>query len=92
MRSYRSVSSVGPLYDMLGNVLEWCQDGFRGYTADATVDPIKPTAAGADHVIRGGGWLHPAQLVRAASRHPFVRPGFPLGLFGFRCASSGPSE
>ena len=31
------------LYDMLGNVHEWCHEGKRKYTADAAIDPIGPT-------------------------------------------------
>jgi formylglycine-generating enzyme required for sulfatase activity len=79
------------VYDMLGNVWEWCHDGQRTYTADAVVDPIGPIGAGAHRVTRGGSWGLPAQYVRAAVRdwHP---PGYRGGNLGFRCASSGPSK
>jgi formylglycine-generating enzyme required for sulfatase activity len=78
------------VYDMLGNVWEWCHDGERTYTAGAAVDPMGPTGAGADRVIRGGSWILPAQRVRAAIR-PWFDPGFHATDRGFRCASSGPS-
>jgi formylglycine-generating enzyme required for sulfatase activity len=76
------------LYDMLGNVSEWCHDGMRTYTtADAAVDPMGTTNAGAFRVIRGGSWSNPVYNVRAAYRY-----GYPPDLrsvnLGFRCASS----
>jgi formylglycine-generating enzyme required for sulfatase activity len=76
------------LYDMLGNVWEWCHDGLRDYTQQAGSDPIGPTAAGADRALRGGGWSGPALDVRAALRFAF-QPGLAYALFGFRAASSG---
>jgi formylglycine-generating enzyme required for sulfatase activity len=76
------------LYDMLGNVWEWCHDGKRTYTADTVVDPIGPTGAGADRVFRGGSWDFPARFVRAAGR-VWLDPSFRYGHLGFRCASSG---
>jgi formylglycine-generating enzyme required for sulfatase activity len=79
------------VYDMLGNVMEWCYDGKRTYTADTVVDPIGPTDAGAYRVIRGSSWLNPALNVRAAFRGWFD-PGHRGADLGFRCASSGPSK
>jgi formylglycine-generating enzyme required for sulfatase activity len=76
------------LYDMLSNVWEWCHDGSRTYTADAAVDPMGPTGADADRVVRGGSWRLSARGVRAASRD-WSAPGHRLGFLGFRCASSG---
>ena len=78
------------LYDMLGNVLEWCHDGLRGYTEGVVIDPLGPTEAGAYRVIRGGSWDLPARLVRAADRFWYA-PRRPRRLLGFRCASSGMS-
>ena len=79
------------LYDMLGNVWEWCHDGRRTYTAEAAIDPMGLIGAGAGRVIRGGSWDDSAQLVRAASRL-WNFPGYRLDYLGFRCASSGPSK
>ncbi|MGE0681675.1 MAG: formylglycine-generating enzyme family protein [Candidatus Binatia bacterium] len=76
------------LYDMLGNVAEWCHDGSRDYAEGVVVDPLGPTTAGAHRVIRGGVWVWVAQVVRSAFR--VARPpGVRSVLLGFRCASSG---
>jgi formylglycine-generating enzyme required for sulfatase activity len=76
------------LYDMLGNVWEWCRDGKRDYTADSVTDPIGPLESRICRAIRGGVWSSSARVARAAdrlSRHP--RDGACCYL-GFRCASS----
>lgn len=79
------------LYDMLGNVDEWCHDGLRNYTTDTVIDPLGPITAGAYRVIRGGYWHWNMQYVRSAFRLA-SRPGDRSGLLGFRCASSGVGE
>lgn len=76
------------LYDMLGNIEEWCYGGGRNYTAEIQVDPVEPTETDANRIIRGGGWFSPARVVRAAYRY-WHHPGLALGVLGFRCASSG---
>ena len=76
------------LYDMLGNVSEWCHDGRRKYTADAAIDPMGPTSASTFRVFRGGGWYLHARGVRAANRNR-IRPGLRFDYLGFRCACSG---
>ncbi len=75
------------LHDMLGNVWEWCQDGWRDYVGTTVVDPAVSAEAGADRVIRGGGWGGSARLVRSAYRNAF-RPADRVDLLGFRCSSS----
>jgi formylglycine-generating enzyme required for sulfatase activity len=76
------------LYDMLGNVWQWCSDGQRNYTNDRAIDPVEAMEAGADRVIRGGGWYCSARVVRAANRYAY-RPGSRDGSLGFRCLCSG---
>lgn len=45
------------IYDMSGNVEEWCYDWFGSYSSDAQTDPTGPTS-GSAHVCRGGAWLY----------------------------------
>jgi formylglycine-generating enzyme required for sulfatase activity len=71
------------LYDMLGNVWEWCQDGLRDYTEDAMTNPVGP--AGVGRVIRGGSWNDDARHVRAAFRSQ-GGPDYRDDFLGFRCA------
>jgi formylglycine-generating enzyme required for sulfatase activity len=87
----QKVPNAWGLYDMLGNVYEWCLGVRRVYTAGAVIDPMGLTGAGAYRVVRGGSWGGPAQSVRAAYHYWFV-PGFRRDDLGFRCASSGPSK
>lgn len=55
------------LYDMLGNVYEWCQDWYGSYQMGAVTDPMGPST-GSRRVIRGGSWHSDAGFVRAALR------------------------
>lgn len=56
------------LFDLHGNVWEWCWDGQRSYDDDACKDPIGALNAGALRAVRGGGYRYIAQRCRSAFR------------------------
>jgi len=80
-----SVGSYAPnawgLYDMHGNVLEWCLDSVATYPAGAVTDPF--VTGGPIRVFRGGGWINDSYDCRSAIRDD-IDPGDSDGIIGFR--------
>lgn len=77
-------SNAFGLKSMHGNVFEWCQDRYGGYSTGPVVDPKGPTE-GQFRVLRGGGWLYEPQFLRAAIRIHRT-PDYRFRNFGLRLA------
>ncbi|MFN5320842.1 MAG: formylglycine-generating enzyme family protein [Planctomycetota bacterium] len=76
------------LYDMHGNLYEWCSDWFGDYPKGAVSDPTGPQE-GKDRVFRGGSWINVAADCRSADRGGSI-PSSRKHYFGFRVALSSP--
>lgn len=72
------------LFDMHGNVWEWCADWFGDYPGGRVTDPTGPVS-GSGRVCRGGGWASVEASCRSAFRDWFEEGGRGSGL-GFRVA------
>ena len=72
------------IYDMSGNVLEWCVDWYGKYSSIAQFNPKGPSS-GTYRVLRGGCWFCPGPLCRVSSR-VYLSPDNRTSTYGFRLA------
>jgi len=77
------------LFDVHGNVWEWCRDTFKGYPSEPATDPVVQGAG--NRVSRGGGWNYVASYARCANRYAYD-PSLRSNSLGVRPARSVTSE
>ena len=86
------------LFDMHGNVAEWCHDIYdkNYYKSSPDKNPRGPTTEGKEYVLRGGSWASKAEGLRSTYRLG-ANPGFTdaclaRDAIGFRCVRRAPAE
>jgi formylglycine-generating enzyme required for sulfatase activity len=72
------------LYDMHGNIMEWCADKYHGSYVDAPIDgSVWNNDSKPAYVLRGGSWYSKSSYCRSAARS-YYTPDYRCAYFGFR--------
>jgi formylglycine-generating enzyme required for sulfatase activity len=79
----KAANALG-LYDMSGNVLEWVNDWYGGYSSGAQINPLGP-ASGPGRILRGGSFNYVTNVLRSSYRI-YITSNYALLDFGFRVA------
>ena len=73
------------IYDMAGNVMEWCSDWYGPYSSEAQIDPVGPET-GTDHITRGGCYNFSLPRMCRVSARRYYSPTFAAPANGLRLA------
>jgi len=71
------------LYDIHGNVKEWCEDRYSNYPSGSVTDPEGGLSRGSSRVSRNGSWISSSEVSRSASRN-YIKPNHKRYYLGFR--------